>query len=111
MLVVLLTALIDLSATDRLVDGLLASTAQIEAEAGPEEALRLTKEAFAQWEQAVRRLGMMLQQPQVDGVNEAFIALFEALSDGDDRAAACSLLRIRLETLRRLEHLQLDSIF
>lgn len=110
----LLTALANLRATDRLADELLESIAQIESAAANAESARALADleaAYARWTREARRCGMAFQQPQLDGINEAFVSLFEALSAGEDAAAACRLLRIRLETLRRLEHPLPESLF
>ena len=109
-----LTAWLSQRETDRLTGSVcrtLDAAAQC-AEAGDyPAALTLLDEAMASWQRGHTHAAMFLRQPDLDDAAEAFYDLQELLQRQEDTRAAFALLRYRLETLSRMEHLSWGTVF
>jgi len=78
-----------------------------------DNALAALDNALSLWEDGRRFAGVFLRHPDADGVSDAFFQLRQLLLQGDDQAAPAGYaqLRFHLETLDRMEHLSLATIF
>ena len=110
----LLTARLGQRETDRLTGSVCRTLDAAEqcAEAGDyPAALALLDEAMASWQRGHTHAAMFLRQPDLDDTAEAFYDLQELLQRQEDARAAFALLRYRLETLTRMEHLSWGTVF
>jgi len=112
----ILTAAWGVRRTDFLTDqiGLSLQRSERALERGEaDNALAALDNALSLWEDGRGFAGVFLRHPDADGVSDAFYQLRQLLlqKDAPGAPAGYAQLRFHLETIDRMEHLSLDTIF
>ncbi len=111
-----LGAALNIRAADRLTEGISRSIDMAEqaAQAGDtQQAARWMDDALGRWLDAEGYTHIFIRHSEIDGTSDAFYDAVEELSDGDDEAlsAAFDKLRYHIDSISRMEHVSLGSIF
>ncbi|MBR0040408.1 MAG: DUF4363 family protein [Oscillospiraceae bacterium] len=67
--------------------------------------------AMKQWQSAADYAHIVLRQGEIDAVSDAFFELLGELRKGEEVGTAYLALLYHLDSIARMEHLQLSSVF
>ena len=67
--------------------------------------------AMKQWQSAADYAHIVLRQGEIDAVTDAFFELLGELRKGEEAGTAYLALLYHLDSIARMDHLQLSSIF